>query len=133
LKEGQQVVSASTYQVVLQKLESLQAVYQVRHVEQVVGFLQRNPSFLPLLEAAVAPVRQAFGQNVQIALQIEDDPDNSEPPLVALIQTSDEPETALDKLHSFDRAWWLSVVSTTLSKFIFHIEYQPAPAQADRS
>lgn len=105
-----QVVSGMTAVVVAyaeEGISRLKLAYEFRdcHVRQC---LLGNPSLISVLNEIANEVPTYFGPEVQLALEVLHDPeDDHEGELFAVIQTSIQPDVALDRLRAFDQDWWL--------------------------
>jgi len=119
----QKETEASTYRTVLNGLMRISQVYTPRERDDVVGFLQRHSSLLILLDAAIPHLQKAFGEQVGVTLEVDDDPETGHRQLAAMIQSPDSPEQALAQLHEFDHEWWLDQLSAAQGTLLFHVEY----------
>lgn len=84
-----------------------------RDPDLLAGFLDAHPQITPLLHEAAVAVRDHFGDDARIAIEVYHDPEAAtHAELYALIQTplalsSDE---ALRRLDAFDEGWWLDAM-----------------------
>ncbi len=98
--------------------------FRLRDEARVRAFLGEHPQLVPLsLEVHDAAPRY-MGPETAIPLEVVSDPEakNAEE-LYALVQTRLAPDQALDKLHEFDRHWWIERVPRAGGKLTVIVEY----------
>ncbi len=93
-------------------LQSLSQFYIFRRPEEVSQFLSIYPFLAPLLMEAYGRIREHFGQQSQVVLEVVTDPDrDDDQELFALVQTDLSPDDAWSCLERFDQEWWLDTSS----------------------
>lgn len=77
----------------------------------VLAFLQDHVSLPEIVYMAAKVLRQEFGEDVRLKLEVTRHPDSGEKELFALVQmpANVSPEEALMKLHRFDENWFLDI------------------------
>ena len=99
-------VSADEVRISQSDLHSLEEIYQFTATE-VARFLTQNSILVGLLNEAVPKLREHFGADARVQLEIFRDPDNgADAEVFARISTDRPSEDALDALERFDEDWW---------------------------
>lgn len=105
-------------------IEPLSKLYQFQEYSAVAAFVQANPFLQELLEEGREKIREHFGDETQVALEVFVDPeDQREKELLASVQTRLSPEDAWARLGRLDQAWWLEACSRARGLLSIHIEY----------
>jgi hypothetical protein len=93
---------------------ALARAFQITDAEDVRAFLAAHPAVVDLLFEIRREARRYFG-DTPMGLEIFRDPEweGDEPELFVVIQTHLGPHEALERLHQFDREWWLAQRKTS--------------------
>lgn len=101
-------------------LSSLEGIYQFAS-EDVIRFLESNSFLIDLLEEAAPKIREYFGADTEVLLELCKDPEGHE--VFARIITKLEPKEALAILDCFDDEWWLDVSPRAKRALNFALRY----------
>jgi hypothetical protein len=74
----------------------------------VIAFLSTHAGLSPAVVELPTAVARYFAASARLTLEVQIDPDDGSPSLVATIVTSLPPDPALARLDQFDRRWWLA-------------------------
>src|SRR5437870_10532776 len=81
------------------KIQSLLRLYQLRDNRTVTDFIRENPFLIELLFESNQKIREHFGSDVQVILELLVDPEaGNYRELFALVLTELKPEEALERL-----------------------------------
>lgn len=98
--------------------------YVYRDRERVLEYLVRYPHLVAILREADPEIAKRFGEGTTVALDVEDDPEiTEEPMLFGFIRTSRPPSDSLDLLHRLDREWWISRYKDAKDQLLFSLEF----------
>ena len=106
---------------------SLEAVYCFRDRATIVSFLREHLFLIDLLTEATGEIREHFGRQAQLALEVfrdVDDPSAAE--LLVWIRTNLEPGVARRELDRFDEDWWLEASARSDTRMNIALEYSYA-------
>jgi|SRR5215208_2868531 len=101
-------------------LSALQGIYQFAN-KDVVKFLNKNGFIVELLEEAVPIIKEHFGADVEVFLELSCSHDNCE--VFARIATRLKPKEALAILDRFDEQWWFDVSPRAKCLLNFALRY----------
>ena len=105
------------------KIQSLSRIYQLRGDRTVTDFIRENTILLELLFESNQKIREYFGSDVQVILELLVDPEAGDyRELFALVLTELKPEEALERLEKLDNEWWLEV--SLLAKGLLNIDVE---------
>lgn len=105
------------------QIEQLQSLYRCRNRDEVVNFIEENPTLVQLLRDAYYKIQEYFGSGVEAILEIFTDyevPTHRE--LVALVQTRYPVGEALDRLDRLYEEWWAEASSVEPLKMSIDVE-----------
>lgn len=120
----QEILKKSYFDTLRQDLTSLAQNYAFRRPSEVYDFLNDNVSLLPLLQEANREIRDYFPEE-NLILEVVADPEvDNIKELVVFIQTTINPDEALNKLEMLDENWWLDASLETFGKICIHLEFQ---------
>jgi hypothetical protein len=90
---------------------ALARAFQITDADDVRAFLAAHPAVVDLLFEIREEARRYFG-DAPMGLEIFRDPEweGEDPELFVVIQTHLGPHEALERLHQFDREWWLTAL-----------------------
>lgn len=104
-------------------IEALVDEVEMRDRSVVMTYLSRNPSLLPVINEATTRIRQLFGYDAPLVLEVEPEPEDGSEELFLLIQTRKAPVDARGFLAQLDQSWWLSVVPQVGNLLNIDVEY----------
>lgn len=105
-------------------IEPLSRLYEFRESGAVAAFLDEHPFLLELLTEARERIREHFGQDSTVSLEVLADPEAQENrELVAYVQTRLAPNDAWECLRCLDQSWWLGACSRARGLLTIHVEY----------
>ena len=98
--------------------------YQFDEEEDIIAFLGRYPDVAPVLLEIRSNIRRFFDQE-EVRLEVFEDPEwpDDDPTLVVNIQTQFASGEALDRLHRFDREWWIVQLKTVDAPLLVSFEH----------
>ena len=101
-------MASSTVTLPKSVMSALARDFEMNGEEEILAFLERYPAVLPLLPEIRSKIRSFFGEDA-VRLEVFVDPEWEEAPpeLFAVIRTKLGPRLALERVHRFDREWWL--------------------------
>lgn len=106
------------------QISSLRKRYEFRNDATVEDYLEENPSLRNLLIEAHNKIREYFGSDTPVALDVLREPDaKNGGRLFVLILTTLRPKEALSRLDELDRGWWLGALSQARGKVTIDIDY----------
>lgn len=98
--------------------------YVYRNRERVLDYSARHPHLVEILREADPEIAKRFGEETKVSLDVEDDPEiTEEPMLFGFIRTSRPPSDSLDLLHQLDREWWISRYKEAKDQLLFSLEF----------
>lgn len=107
-----------------QGIERLQDLYCFRPKEEVTEFLESHSYLVTLLLEAHPQIEKHFAGHPVVFLEVVADPDATDDrELFALIGTRLDTKEALEKLHQFDRSWWLNALDRARGELCIHVEF----------
>jgi len=99
------------------EIESLKQFYVFREPREVLGFLDKHPFLVPLLQEAPDRIRQYFPDS-PLVLKTAPDPEYDDEQLAICIDTDiTDPEKAIDTLEQIDD-WWLDASAQARGKML---------------
>ncbi|NOX63715.1 MAG: hypothetical protein GXP42_17460 [Chloroflexi bacterium] len=101
------LVSPLSPEEVEQLLRGIQKAYILPHSNDVVRFLREHPSLIEIVQKAAVALRQIFGFEAPLTLELFHDPDTEDTELFALVHSDEPVDAALAKLQMFDETWFL--------------------------
>ena len=105
-------------------VESLADKYEFEQAGEVEGLLWDHEDLAPLLIEARGQIARCFGPNASVALMVAHDPrGESEPKLLALIQTQLSVGEARKREDQFDEEWWLDHLPLARFRLNFCLRY----------
>ena len=121
---GKKSKSSPLVEAPRQEIERLQDLYSFRQKQAVAEFLESHPYLVPLLLEAYPQIERHFPGHPGVFLEVVADPEATDDrELYALIGTRLDPEEALEKLHQFDRSWWLNALDRAHGELCIHVEF----------
>lgn len=92
--------------------------YEISNWTKVSDFLKKHPYLVGFLHEASSKIRQFFGENVQIKLELVSDPEiEDETSLFAYVFTDLSVDEALSRLRKLDDEWFLDNVRRAKGRF----------------
>jgi len=105
-------------------VESLADKYEFVQTGEVEGLLREHEDLAPLLIQAREQIARCFGPETSVALTVAHDPrGESEPKLLALIQTRLSVDEARQREDQFDEEWWLDHLPLVHFRLNFCLRY----------
>ena len=105
-------------------LIGLQSTFQIIGSD-VAQFLNRNSFLVGLLNEAVPKLREHFGADAMVQLEVFRDPDNgADAEVFARILTDRPSEEALSALDRFDEDWWFDASTRAKCLLNFALRYR---------
>ncbi len=104
-------------------INCLDKLYQFRDHNQVETFLRNHIYLVNLLLEALAKVKNCFGQDSQIALEVVRDPEDGDCKLFAFVLTALPVEEALALRDQLDDEWWLEASERGQGQLIIDVEF----------
>ena len=98
-------------------LRGIQEAYTIPCPVDALRFLRQHPSLAPLVWEAAYVLRHVFGVGTRLSLTLVRDPETGDEELFALVHVQGPVEEALQKLETFDRAWFLDRQDETGGRF----------------
>jgi nucleoside diphosphate kinase len=112
---------------VTQKMKNSVVEYDVVDRDSVSAYIARHLGLTEPLRDAPAYIRKVWGQDVAINLEVSKDPEGEQyDSLMAYIQTSDDPDTAMAKLNAFGSEWWNQYSASYRNLLDFDVEIRDA-------
>jgi hypothetical protein len=105
------------------QIEQLDRLYRFRNREEVINFIQENPSLFQLLRDVYHKAQHYFGAGVEIVLDVFTDhevPTHRE--LIALVQTTLPISEALTHLDRLYQEWWVEASAAVPLKMSIDVE-----------
>ena len=96
--------------------------YNFRAHAEVTRFLILNPFLSQLLFQLHQSIQDRFGTGVSVALEISRDPDSDWEQLLAVIETSMEPDEVLTRLDGVEDDCWLRLAAQAQGKLNLSFE-----------
>ncbi|RMG63549.1 MAG: hypothetical protein D6715_11105 [Calditrichaeota bacterium] len=87
-------------------------------------FLYNHPGLVEIVFEAIYALRNVFGPDVSLELELVTDPETDETELFALVEVDLEPEVALQKLEEFDQNWLLDREEITHGLFNIDVQFR---------
>ena len=105
-------------------LTDIEKVYVLRGPDEIQAFLKTAPYLVDLLKAAYPFLQKQFGDNVQVALEVIDDPEVEDwRTLFGYILTSLPVDEALSRLNRFDEGWLAHQSDQVQAQLAFNLEF----------
>ena len=99
-------------------------LYSMRDEPAVRGFLDMHPSLGPALLQASPYLKEHFGEDVEVTLEVVGDPEaEGRQELFAYIRTRLAAEEAYARLNRLDEEWFLDRVAQFHGRFNFNLEF----------
>ena len=87
-------------------------------------FILAHPSLVPMLRDAKEELASRFGADANTVLTVIRDPDeDGAGTLYAFVQTTEDPDTAGDRLDRFNDEWWRFTIGSEAVPLHFALEY----------
>jgi hypothetical protein len=107
------------------EVEALERSYTLREPQQVWEFLAKYPFLVPVLLEAPEKIKQYFPDS-KLFLEVVPDPEIIDwVPLVLSINTTLDPDDAVDRQNQLDKDWWLNNTSHEVRKKLFTLLEYP--------
>ncbi|RCK72743.1 MAG: hypothetical protein ANABAC_1277 [Anaerolineae bacterium] len=105
-------------------LNQLRQFYDFRNPTEIIRFLTTYQQLIPVLREAHAVIKEIFGNDAQIALEVVKDPEatNTEKLFAYINADAFSPEEALTRLYTFDEVWFLKQVDGIGGYLNFNLE-----------
>ncbi len=91
----------------VERISMLSQLYTMKQPGEVFKFLYNHPGLVEIIFEAVDALRNVFGPDTSLELELVTDPETDESELFTLAEIDMDPEVALQKLEEFDRHWLL--------------------------
>jgi hypothetical protein len=115
---------ADNLQAFAPKPTNLEHLYHIEDSEDVTAFLTQNAFLRDLLVEAHEKIVEFFGEDVNLHLELVDDPDlRGDRQLYAVIFTPLSVKEAITIQEQLDDAWWLDNLARARGKFNIIVEY----------
>jgi hypothetical protein len=101
----------------------LDEFYQFRNHSEVKNYLSQNSFLVNVLLEPLAKIRNYFGQDTQIALEVVCDPEDGDTKQFAFILTPLSAQDALARRDQLDEEWWLEASGRAQGKLIVDVEF----------
>lgn len=88
-------------------LEELDSLFTLKNKEAIKDFIQHKTFVIDVLKNCYHKIRDYFGNNVEMELELLHDPMDNEEKLVLYILTSMSPKDAIKTLIQFNKEWWI--------------------------
>lgn len=111
-------------QAIPQLIHQLERFYAFEPpVEELHAYLAEEPDLVPVLHAAIEPIKALFGATARCTVAVEYDPEDDDPlphlyVTIRSPRSNDEVEQALD---IFDETWWPAHAKGTGDRMTFDI------------
>lgn len=106
-----------------QLVKGVATLYTFKDYVPVANFLRENTFLLDLLIEAWGKIREYFGRDVSVALEVFADPEAKDSrQLVALIRTNLPLQEEVDLLETLYDEWWLDELPTAQCKLHIDVE-----------
>ena len=93
----------------LKKISRLERIYYFHNPDEVKKFLLTHEYLIEYLFEAYDQIRRIFGEDIEVHLEYDIDPEENFDGLFITIVTHLSPDQSLDLLEKFDDEWWLQV------------------------
>jgi len=90
----------------------------------LLAFLFRHKFLIPILSEAPEHIRNIFGYETKLSLDLDQDPEGKFEELFVVVGTMKPAEEAIDLLGKLDEAWFLKVLPETRNQFNIAVEIQ---------
>ena len=108
----------------VERISILPQFYDMKQPGEVFRFLYDHPGLVEILFEAVDTLRNVFGLDASLQLELVTDPEADETELFALVEVDMEPEVALQKLEQFDQSWLLYREEITCGLFNVDVTFR---------
>lgn len=88
-------------------LEELESLFKLKNKEAIKVFIQTKTFLIDVLKNCYHRIRNYFGNNVEMELELLHDPMDNEEKLVLYILTNMNPKDAIKTLIKFNKEWWI--------------------------
>jgi hypothetical protein len=106
------------------RMEQVLALYSIKDLQAVEGFLEENTFLIPLLFTTYLNIEKCFSYS-KVTLDVETDYEDATHQELAVYVVSNLPlEEALQQLERFDEQWWLNVLDQAQSKFDVDLRFE---------
>ena len=112
------------HQAIPQLIHQLERFYAFEPpVEGLHAYLAEDPDLVPVLLAAIEPIKELFGASTHCTIAVEYDPEDDDPPPHVFVtirspRSDDEVEQALE---TFDETWWWDHARGTGDRLTFDV------------
>ncbi len=103
-----------------ERISILPQFYKINQPGEVFRFLYDHPGLIEVVLEAVEILRNVFGPDASLELELVTDPEADESELFALVEVDMTPEVALQKLEEFDQNWLLD--REEITKGLFNVD-----------
>jgi len=90
----------------------------------LLAFLLRHKFLIPILSEAPEHIRDIFGYETKLSLDLDRDPEGKFEELFVVVKTMGSTEEAIDLLGKLDEVWFLKVLPKTRNQLNITIEIQ---------
>lgn len=108
----------------VERISLLPQFYEIKKPGEVFKFLYNHPGLVEIVFEAIYALRNVFGPDVSLELELVTDPETDETELFALVEVDLEPEVALQKLEEFDQNWLLDREEITHGLFNIDVQFR---------
>ncbi|RMG63547.1 MAG: hypothetical protein D6715_11095 [Calditrichaeota bacterium] len=108
----------------VERISTLQQFYEIKQPGDVFQFLYDHPGFVEVVIEAVEALRNEFGADASLELELVRDPETDTTELFALVKVDLDPNTALQKLQEFDQNWLLDREEITNGLFNVDVTFR---------
>ncbi len=98
-------------------LRAIQGAYVIPHMDETLRFLIEHPFLIDVVQEAADALRRTFGSAATLSLELFHDPETENTELFALVHINEPVTVALEKLQTFDEAWFLDQQSLIAELF----------------
>ncbi len=108
----------------LERINFLAREYEIRNPSKVAEFLSENLFLLDLLKEIPAQIREVFGNEQNLKLELFFDPEDANYHRLSIsIPTRAELEKSSSRLKEFDEKWWFANERKSRSKILIDLEF----------
>lgn len=94
----------------------IKKAYNLTKPEEIVSFISSNDYLLEILAIAPTEIKNIFGENTELHLELHHDPDEGFEELFIIIRTDQTPQKALALLNKLDNKWFLKNLNSAKGK-----------------
>ncbi len=104
-------------------IKEVKKYYTFINQEDIMTFLKTNQSLVKILKDAIGKIKNIFGADIRICLELHCDPEEEWDELFIVIKSPYSPQKARELMNELDRTWFLNIMDKTQGKLCITEEY----------